>query len=121
MTPSDFLAIVKAQVRDRAVADCLRGFAAAPSLCRDEQAELAGWFQSQSEADRRRVDLVVRDAADRAVYLFLQLLNAKGFLSGAQFDLSEVTSEGRVRLNPPDAESLDDLYDATYWVWEKEA
>ena len=121
MTATEFIQRVKTAVREDVVAAELR-------MCRTpvvphqvpELAEIAGWFQRLPEQDQKMVEAVIRLVADQSVWKFLHLLGNRlpADAGGGELDISHVRDGVRVRLNPPNEESLDDLWDATVQMWE---
>ncbi len=78
--------------------------------------ELSTWFNRLSDADRQRIEQIVRESAELAVFNVLSLLDGMSFIDeGEQKGVLELfyrRENERILLNDPDAEYLHDVYNS---------
>lgn len=106
MTPSDFIHVLKSEVRDAAASDTISQIRTQsgrrpPEVIR----KLSAWFNQLWEADQQAVAEVASMSAQRAVFGFLCVLDGVRVIEDGEhcgeFELNYVQQgQANVRLNP---------------------
>src|SRR5262245_46995050 len=115
MNSDQFIRAIKAHVRDSAIRNVISAAENPPGRkVPDEKVALSIWFRTLKPDDRNNVEMLVRDAANRAIFGLLAVLDGERTIDSAdegQFELRFVKHGHPHLLTGPDV-SLHDLYNA---------
>ena len=115
MNREEFVKAVKAETSDAAVTGTiswLKKPAGRQPVAK--KVELSKWFTTLSHEDRIRVEEIIRESAELAVFAFFSLLDGMAFVDGGEdkgsLELYYVRAEQRILLNDMNGECLHDIY-----------
>jgi hypothetical protein len=112
MDTSDFVAAVRQHVRDAAIADTLAKLRMPPGRRPASDAlSRSLWFNALAEADATRVEEIVREAVDEAVFGLFAALDGSRTIAPGHFELRHVHATS-VLLNDPNAIGLNEVFNA---------
>lgn len=81
-----------------------------------KKVQLSKWFNNLSDLDQRRIEEVVRESAELAVFSFLSLLDGMSFVDDGEnkgrLELFYQRGDERLLLNDPQAEYLHDIFNS---------
>lgn len=110
MNTREFVDAVRLHVRDAAVSDTVEKLRK-PSGRRPAPGALSRsvWFNGLADVDARRVEEVVREAVDEAVFGFFAALDGSRTIASGRFELRHV-DVASVLLNDPDGIGLNEVF-----------
>jgi len=78
--------------------------------------ELSEWFNNLPDSDKTRVEQIVRESAELAIFSFLALLDGVAFIEQGEekgrFELHYYRGGERLLVNDPQGEYLHDIYNS---------
>ena len=116
MNSEQFISIIKQVVRECAIEDTIENLEDPPGRKVPEAEQLrSDWFNGLSEDDRSKVESIVTDAVDEALFGFLSVIDGARAIEDGE-DKGRLVlihkSQNEVLLNDPDKIGLHDLYNA---------
>ena len=116
MNSEKFIATIKKVVRDSAVEDTIENLEDPPGRRVPEAEKIrSDWFNALSDGDRSRVESIVKDAVDEALFGFLSVIDGARAIENGEDKgrlILMYKSENEQILNDPEKIGLHDLYNA---------
>ena len=117
MNSEQFIAIIEKVVRENAIENTIENVEDPPGrgVSKAEQAR-SDWFNGLNDGDRSRVESIVKDAVDEALFGFLAVIDGARAIEDGE-DKGRLIlihkNAGEHILNDPEKIGLHDLYNAT--------
>ena len=115
MNREEFVKAVKAETSDAAVTGTISWLQKPPGRKPAlKKVELSKWFATLSNEDRIRIEEIIRESAELAVFAFFSLLDGMAFVDDGEdkgsLELYYVRADQRILLNDMTGECLHDIY-----------
>lgn len=110
MNTREFVEAIRLHVRDAAVADTIDKLRKPPGRRpAPDVLSRSAWFTGLADSDAKRVEEVVREAVDEAVFGFFAALDGSRTVASGHFELRHVDVTS-VLLNDPDGIGLNEVF-----------